>query len=509
MLWPARSGSSGRKHGGVQVGDAKQRLLLLVLDGFGWDPDGEHNPLLEADIPFISRLAEDVPPTLLEASGSVVGLPSGQVGNSEVGHLTIGTGRTIAQASVKIRRAITEGGFRSCTALADVFARSRAAGTPVHVIGIASEGGAHGHIDHISAVLDLAEEYGWSDRTYVHAVSDGRDVPARTALHDLAQLEEKGARLATVAGRKLAMDRSGRTDRTESVVAALTGADDAPGITADWRTAVEEHYAAGVTDEHLPPIVLDAPRIAPGDEIVMTNFRPDGLRQLATALAATGRPLTTMTRYSDDIPASVVFDQEHVDGTLAEAVAAAGLAQVHIAEREKYGHVTYLLNGYTQQRQAGERHIMVASRTDVPSFDLAPEMSAREITERLIGELRSGEAQFLVANIANIDTVGHTGNYDAVRQAAEVVDACLRDIAAAAAEHGAYLVVTADHGNGESMREADGTTPSTRHTTSPVPLWVLGADRALAPSGDLRDIAPTCLHLLGIEPPAAMSGRVL
>ncbi|WP_030559610.1 2,3-bisphosphoglycerate-independent phosphoglycerate mutase [Streptomyces aureocirculatus] len=497
--------------------DAKQRLLLLVLDGLGWAPEGSHNPLLEADIPFISRLADDTPPTLLEASGSVVGLPPGQVGNSEVGHLTIGTGRTIAQASVKIRRAVTEGGFRGCPALADVFARSRAAGTPVHVLGIASEGGAHGHIDHIGAVLDLAAEYNWSDRTYVHAVSDGRDVPARTALEDLARLEEKGARLATVVGRKLAMDRSGRTDRTASVVAALTGesVDDgeapatAPATTRDWRAAVAEHYTAGGTDEHLPPIVLDAPRIAPGDEIVMTNFRPDGLRQLATALAATGRPLTTMTRYSDDIPATVVFDQEHVDGTLAQAVAAAGLAQVHIAEREKYGHVTYLLNGYTQHRQPGERHIMVASRTDVPSFDLAPEMSAREITAQLISELRSGEAQFLVANIANIDTVGHTGNYDAVRQAAEVVDACLRDIAEAAAEHGAYLVVTADHGNGESMREADGTTPSTRHTSSPVPLWVLGADRALAPSGDLRDIAPTCLHLLGIEPPAVMSGRVL
>lgn len=491
------------------MGDAKQRLLLLVLDGLGWAPEGRHNPLLEADIPFISRLAEDSPPTLLEASGSVVGLPPGQVGNSEVGHLTIGTGRTIPQASVKIRRAITEGGFRDCPALADAFSRARAAGTPVHVIGIASEGGAHGHIDHIGAVLDLAEEYGWSEHTYVHAVSDGRDVPARTALHDLARLQEKGARLATVVGRKLAMDRSGRTDRTASVVAALTGEGETPATTADWRAAVEKHYAAGVTDEHLPPIVLDAPRIAPGDEVVMTNFRPDGLRQLATALAAAGHPLTTMTRYSDDIPASVVFDQEHVDGTLAQAVAAAGLAQVHIAEREKYGHVTYLLNGYTQQRQPGERHVLVDSRTDVPSFDLAPEMSAREITTRLIHELGTGEAQFLVANIANIDTVGHTGNYDAVRRAAEVVDGCLRDIAEAAAGHGVRLVVTADHGNGECMREADGSTPSTRHTSSPVPLWVLGADRALAPSGDLRDVAPTCLHFLGIEPPAAMSGRIL
>ncbi|MER7485557.1 2,3-bisphosphoglycerate-independent phosphoglycerate mutase [Streptomyces sp. NPDC126497] len=486
-----------------------QRLVLLVLDGFGWAPEGKHNPLKEAHIPFLSGLAEKCPPTLLEASGPVVGLPPGQVGNSEVGHLTIGAGRTIDQAAVKIGHAIADNGLRGRAELAEVFARSRAAGTPVHVVGIASHGGAHGHIDHIAAVLDLAAHYDWSERTYVHAISDGRDVPARSALDDLTQLEEKGARIATVVGRKLAMDRSGRMDRTAAVVAALTGQGEPAATTAHWRDAIAEQYGAGVTDEDLQPVVTAAPRIAAGDEIVLTNFRPDGLRQLATLLAGTGRPLTTMTRYSDDIPASVVFDQGRVDGTLAQAVAGAGLAQVHIAEREKYGHVTYLLNGYTQQLQPGERHILVDSRTDVPSFAQAPEMSAREITAELVREIASGEARFLVANLANVDTVGHTGDYDAVRRAAEVVDTCLEEIARAARDHGAYLVITADHGNGESMREADGTTPDTRHTANPVPLWVLGPDRALAPTGDLRDIAPTCLHLLGIRPPTAMSGRVL
>ncbi|MEV6165592.1 2,3-bisphosphoglycerate-independent phosphoglycerate mutase [Streptomyces sp. NPDC052052] len=489
------------------MGAAKQRLVLLVLDGFGWAPQGRHNPVLEADIPFLAHLAEKCPPSLIEASGEVVGLPPGQVGNSEVGHLTMGTGRTIPQAAVVIGRTIEEGGLRSRPALAEVFARARAAGTAVHVVGIASTGGAHGHLDHIRAVLDLARELDWADRTFVHAVSDGRDVPDRSALQDLSRLEAEGAHIATVVGRMYAMDRSGRKERTQLVLDALTGA--GPAAEADWRVAMAEQYEGGAKDENLRPIVLPVPRIAPGDEVVMTNFRPDGLRQLAAALSGLDGALTTMTRYSDDIPASVIFDQGQIPDTLAQAVAEAGLAQVHIAEREKYGHVTYLFNGYTQQLQAAERHILVDSRTDVPSFDQAPEMSAREITAEVVRELAAQDAQFIVANLANVDTVGHTGNYDAVRRAAEVVDACVREIAEAAERNGARVLITADHGNGEQMREADGVTPSTRHTSNRVPLWVLGAGRELTPSGDLRDIAPTCLHFLGIEPPAAMSGRVL
>ncbi|MEU9716188.1 2,3-bisphosphoglycerate-independent phosphoglycerate mutase [Streptomyces sp. NPDC047976] len=486
---------------------ANPRVLLLVLDGFGWAPEGSHNPLLEAHIPFISALAEQSPPTLLEASGEVVGLPAGQVGNSEVGHLTIGAGRTIPQAAVVIDRTIAGDGFRSRPELASVFERAIGSRSAVHVIGIASTGGAHGHVDHIAAVLGLAEEFGWSDRTYVHAVSDGRDVPAHSVIDDVSGLVKRGARLATVVGRSFAMDRSGRTERTATVVAALTG--DGPAPVPDWRAAVREQYDGGATDENLLPVVLDAPRIAPGDEIVMTNFRPDGLRQLAVVLAGSGHSLTTMTKYSDDIAAQVVFDPGRLEGTLAQAVAAAGLKQLHVAEREKFGHVTYLLNGYTQALEPGERHVLVQSRTDVPSFDRAPEMSARRITEELLAEITTGEAQLMVANLANVDTVGHTGNYDAVRRAAETVDGCVADLAAAAREHGVFMVITADHGNAECMREEDGATPHTRHTANRVPLWVLGAGREPARSGDLRDIAPTCLHLLGIDSPKAMSGRVL
>ncbi|MFY1677894.1 MULTISPECIES: 2,3-bisphosphoglycerate-independent phosphoglycerate mutase [unclassified Streptomyces] len=489
------------------ISETKRRVLLLVLDGFGWAPERPNNPLTEARTPFIAGLESRRPPALLEASGTVVGLPPGQVGNSEVGHLTIGTGRTIPQAAVVIDRAIAEGGLRGRPELGSVFSRSRAAGRDVHLIGIASTGGAHGHIDHISALLDLAREYGWAERTHVHAVTDGRDVPARSALGDLTRLEDKGARLATLVGRKLAMDRSGRTERTEAVFAALTGAGPAP--VTDWRTAVADQYADGHADENLEPVIVaGAPRITPGDEVVMTNFRPDGLRQLAARFAAAGQPLTTMTKYSDDITACPVFDPGQVDGTLAQAVAEAGLSQVHVAEREKFGHVTYLLNGYTQTLQPAERHVPIASRTDVTGFDQAPEMSASAITEVLLDELSSGEADFMVANIANVDTVGHTGVYDAVRHAAEVVDTCLIRIAEAAERHGVVLVITADHGNGERMRDADGV-PDTRHTANPVPLWVVGSDHPTSATGDLRDIAPTCLHLLGVDPPAAMSGRVL
>ena len=436
-----------------------------------------------------------------------MGLPAGQVGNSEVGHLTIGGGRTVPQAALTIDRVIAGDGLRSRSALAGVFAGARARDTAVHVIGIASAGGAHGHIHHIGAVLDLAREYGHADRTFVHAVSDGRDVPARSARHDLRALEEKGANLATICGRAFAMDRSGRWDRTDLVVRALTETAAAP--VRDWDRLVGERYASGVTDEHLEPIVLPAPRIMPGDEVVMTNFRPDGLRQLATRLGERHLPLTTMTRYGEEISARVVFDSEPVKGTLAQAVSAAGLTQVHVAEREKFGHVTYLLNGYSQEPQPGERHIAIDSRTDVPGYDRAPEMSAREITDVLCREIAAGEAGFMVANLANLDSVGHTGSYDAVRTAAEVVDACLATLADATRKHGVRLVITADHGNGESMLEADGRTPDTRHTSNPVPLWIDGLERSLAPAGDLRDIAPTCLDLLGIEPPAAMTGRVL
>ncbi|WP_190134264.1 2,3-bisphosphoglycerate-independent phosphoglycerate mutase [Streptomyces longispororuber] len=483
------------------------RLVLLVLDGFGWAPDGAHNPLREADTPFLAELAARTPPTLLDASGAVVGLPAGQVGNSEVGHLTMGTGRTVPQAAVVIDRAIADGTLRERLALGGVFTRARAAGSTVHVVGIASTGGAHGHLDHIAAVLDLAEAHGWAERTVLHAVGDGRDVPARSLLDDLGRLERRGARIATVVGRRYAMDRSGRLERTALVVDALTGA--GPGPVDDWRAAVAAQYGSGATDEQLRPIVLDAPRVAPGDEVVMTNFRPDGLRQLATALAASGRRLTTMTRYGDDVPAAVVVDRAPVDGTLAQAVAGAGLAQLHVAEREKYGHVTYLFNGYTQRLQPGERHLLIDSRTDVPGFDRAPEMSAREVTAAVVRELESGGAHFVVANLANVDTVGHTGAYAAVREAAEVVDGCLRAVARAADRHGARVLITADHGNGERMREADGTTPHTRHTANPVPLWAPGTDRVFARTGDLRDIAPTCLDLLGVAPPPGMTGRVL
>ncbi|MFB6666443.1 2,3-bisphosphoglycerate-independent phosphoglycerate mutase [Streptomyces parvus] len=496
------------RHTGAMMGGGNTRVILLVLDGFGWAPDGPHNPLSEACIPFISALADRSPPVLLEASGEVVGLPAGQVGNSEVGHLTIGSGRTIPQAAVVIGQAVAADGLRGRLGLTRVFDRAVEAGVDVHVIGIASTGGAHGHIDHIGAVLELADTFGWGDRTFVHAVGDGRDVPARSVIEDLSRLIGRGARISTIVGRKFAMDRSGRTERTASVVAALTG-DDGLTPVADWRAAVQEQYDGGATDESMPPIVLDGPRIASGDEIVMTNFRPDGLRQLAAALVESGFSVTTMTKYSDDIAAPVVFDPGVVEDTLAGVVAAAGLTQLHVAEREKFGHVTYLFNGYTQSLQPGERHVLVNSRTDVPSFDRAPEMSARRITDELLAEIATGEADFMVANLANIDSVGHTGDYDAVRRAAEVVDGCVAELAASAREHGVLLVITADHGNGECMREEDGATPHTRHTSNRVPLWVLGLDRELAPAGDLRDIAPTCLHLLGIEPPKAMSGRVL
>ena len=349
------------------------------------------------------------------------------------------------------------------------------------------------------------------DRTLVHAFTDGRDVSPHAAAGDLRELVEEGVRLGTVVGRYYAMDRDGRWERTDRALAALV---EGVGTTvADPVAAVEASYAAGVTDEFLEPIVTDAPRIAPTDAVVFFNFRPDRARQLSQRLLEAGFDLTTMTRYRDDLDCPVALAEQDVADTIAEALAARGLRQLHIAETEKYAHVTYFLNGGREREWADEVRILVPSPKDVATYDLRPEMSAVEVTDRLVEELRRDGYRFVVVNYANPDMVGHTGVIPAVVRAVETVDACLGRAAEAVLANGGACLVCADHGNAEQMLDTAGEEPHTAHTTNPVPLVLvangLPDGTRLRAGGGLADLAPTCLSLLGLEPPAAMSGRDL
>lgn len=482
-------------------------VALVVLDGWGLAPPGPGNAVELAETPVFDGLWERYPHTTLDASGEAVGLPRGQMGNSEVGHLTIGSGRVVDQDLMRVSRAIASGRFLENEALVAAFARARERGGAVHLLGLVSRGGVHSHLDHVLALLELARRQGMAERTYVHAFTDGRDVSPRAAAGDLARLVEAGARIATVCGRYHAMDRDGRWERTERALAAIARGEGAPA--GDPVAAVEASYAAGVTDEFVEPVVLPAPRLRPGDAAIFFNFRPDRARQLSQRLLELGYDLTTMTRYRDDLDCPVAFGEQDVSETLAEVVAERGLRQLHIAETEKYAHVTYFLNGGREEEWTGEVRVLVPSPRDVATYDLRPEMSAAEVAGRFATEIAGGDYRFAVVNFANPDMVGHTGVIPAAVRAVEAVDACLGRVVGAVEARGGVCVVCADHGNAEQLLEADGVSPHTAHTTNPVPLVVTAGGLSLRDGGGLADLAPTCLDLLGVPQPPEMTGASL
>jgi 2,3-bisphosphoglycerate-independent phosphoglycerate mutase len=459
-----------------------------------------------AATPVFDRLWAEYPHTTLAASGEAVGLPPGQMGNSEVGHLTIGSGRVLFQDLMRVNQAIEDGSFVRNPALVAAFLRARDAGTNVHLIGLVSYGGVHSHIDHLRALLRLADQEGLADRTWIHAFTDGRDVSPTSSARDLAELP--GERLATVVGRYYAMDRDNRWERTERALSALTRGE---GLTVPGTVqAVRRQYDEGVTDEFLEPIVVEGrPRIAPGDQVVFFNFRPDRARQLTERLLASGFEVTTMTRYRDDFPCPVAFEEQEVTETLAEVLAAAGASQLHAAETEKYAHVTYFFNGGRENPWPGEDRILVPSPRDVPSYDHKPEMAAPELADRFSEAIADGAYRFAVVNFANPDMVGHTGSVPAVTKAVETVDECLGRVLNAIDRKGGVSLVTADHGNAEQMLEADGISPHTAHTTNPVPLVVTKKDVELREGGELSDLAPTVLDLLQLAKPLQMTGKSL
>ena len=481
-------------------------VALVILDGWGCAPPGPGNAVELADTPVFDRIWSSYPHTTLKASGEAVGLPAGQMGNSEVGHLTIGAGRVPYQDLVRINQSIESDELYSNAALRAAFDRAKQRGVNVHLLGLVSYGGVHSHIDHLRALLALAEREGMDERTWIHAFTDGRDVSPTSAVNDLAELPAE--KIATVVGRYYAMDRDQRWDRTERALAALLQGGEA-STGSDPVEELQRSYDEGVTDEFVEPIVLSRrPRIAKNDALILFNFRPDRMRQLTQKLLASGFDVTTMTRYREDFDCPVAFPEQQLSGVAAEVLAQNGVGQLHVAETEKYAHVTYFLTGGEEAEFPGEVRILVPSPRDVPSYDHKPEMSAPEVADRFVEAIQSGDFGFAVLNFANPDMVGHTGSIPAAVTAVETVDACLGRILDAIAEKGGVSLVTADHGNAEQLLEADGK-PHTAHTSNPVPFVLTDTTLALRDDGELSDLAPTALRLLGLEPPLQMTGKNL
>jgi 2,3-bisphosphoglycerate-independent phosphoglycerate mutase len=493
----------------MRSGSTFPLVALVILDGWGCAPPGPGNAVELASTPVFDRLWAEYPHARLAASGEAVGLPPGQMGNSEVGHLTIGAGRVLDQDFQRVNRSIADGTFYENEALVSAFRRARERDGDVHLLGLVSYGGVHSHIDHLRALLELAEREGMTHRTWIHAFTDGRDVSPTSAVRDLTELPD--ARIATISGRYYAMDRDNRWERTQLALDAIVhrGGEKVTASTTA-ATCVQKSYAAGVTDEFIVPLWRGGrPPLDPAkDAAIFFNFRPDRARQLSEKLGELKTDLTTMTKYREDFDFPIAFPEQTVDMVLAEALAQHGARQLHMAETEKYAHVTYFFNGGREDEFPGEKRLLVPSPRDVPSYDHKPEMSAHELADRFVEEIGEGYA-FAVINVANPDMVGHTGVIPAVVKAVETADACLGRVVEAVAEHGGVCLVTADHGNAERMLEEDGVSPHTAHTTNLVPLILTENGLKLREHGELSDLAPTILALLGFAQPLQMDGRNL
>jgi 2,3-bisphosphoglycerate-independent phosphoglycerate mutase len=500
-------------------------VCLVVLDGWGLAEAGPGNAISLAQTPVFDELWHDCPHTTLRACGRAVGLPDGQMGNSEVGHLNLGAGAVVRQDLVRIDDAIADGSFGTNPVLRAALEDA----DRVHLIGLVSDGGVHSSLDHLLALIECARAQpaastGERKDVIVHAFTDGRDTLPHAGAGYLAQLDATdGARLGSVVGRYWAMDRDRRWDRTQRAYDLLVHAR-APYTATGGEEAVRASYERGETDEFVEPtLVGEGAEIRPGDSVIAFNFRPDRMRQITRALAEPGftevdrggaEPVeryTTLTEYEEDWPYPVAFVPERPATTLAATLARSGARQLHVAETEKYAHVTYFFNGGVEAAQAEERRELAPSPRDVPTYDHRPEMSAVRAADLFVGAWREDRPEFGVVNFANADMVGHTGVIPAAVRAVETVDECLGRVVAAVRESGGVCVITADHGNADHMLEPDGS-PNTAHSLNPVPLIVVGdgdATLLLREGGVLADVAPTVLELLGIEQPRAMTGRSL
>jgi 2,3-bisphosphoglycerate-independent phosphoglycerate mutase len=505
----------------------RKQAILIIMDGWGWREDADGNAVQIARTPNVDALWERYPHTLINGSGPYVGLPEGQMGNSEVGHLNLGAGRVVYQDIVRIDRAVADGSFFANETLAGALDAARSGA--LHLIGLLSDGGVHSHQSHLYALLRMARDRGLQ-RVFVHAILDGRDTPPHNGVKYLAALADQMralgvGRVASGPGRYYAMDRDKRWERTVRAYDLLTRGEGARAH--DARAAVEASYARGVTDEFVEPVVItgegDDPvaRVVDGDAIVFYNFRADRARQIAHAFtdddfssfARQVRPrvhYTCMTRYEDALPLPVAFPPVSRRHILADVAADAGLTSLRIAETEKYAHVTYFFNGGEETERPGEKRILVPS-PKVATYDLQPEMSAHAVRDGLLGELAAGGPDYVVCNFANPDMVGHTGVLEAAVKACETVDDCVGRIVRSLDLERQMAIVTADHGNAEEMFDYVNGGPHTAHTTNPVPCMLVDPNYrgSLIEDGALKEIAPTMLHYMGIQVPHEMTGRDL
>lgn len=502
----------------------KAPVTLVIMDGFGLASPSPSNAVSVASTPVLDALYATCAHTTLSASGEDVGLPAGQIGNSEVGHTNIGAGRIVYQKLTKIDRDIRLGDFYENPALKSAVHACKSDGGALHLMGLLSPGGVHSHSEHLTALLKLAKSQDLTE-VYIHCFTDGRDVAPSSAIgyiDDLANtIAELGTgKIATIIGRFYAMDRDTAWDRVETAYNALAFCEGE--YNSDPHAAVVESYASGVTDEFIKPIICDRNGcIKPGDTVVFYNFRPDRAREITRAFTdpefagftrRTGAILprfVCMASYDESMPnVTVAYPNEDLTETFGEILAQRGLTQLRTAETTKYAHVTFFFNGGVEDVFHGEDRFLVDTPTEFATFDLIPEMSAYAVTDAVTDSIRSGKYDAIIINLANCDMVGHTGVIPAAIRAVEVTDECVGRIVEAVKSVGGITLITADHGNAEQMLDTDGKTPMTAHTTNPVPFILVGCDAELHP-GRLCDIAPTMLELMHIEKPESMTGRSL
>ncbi len=504
----------------------KSPLALVIMDGFGYRADSTGNAIAAAKTPNIDKLLKTCPNTHIGASGMDVGLPEGQMGNSEVGHTNIGAGRIVYQELTRITKSIQDGDFFENEAFMNAVTNCQWNDSTLHIFGLMSDGGVHSHIDHICALLDLAKRNGlW--KVCVHCFMDGRDTPPTSGITFVQKIKDKIDEIgigciATVSGRYYAMDRDKRWERLEVAYNAIVN-----GVgqhNPDPIAAIQASYDEGVTDEFIVPVITtDGAEIQTSDSVIFANFRPDRAREITRAIVDPDfdgfhRPkgalevdYICMAQYDATMPKVLVaFKPEALTNTFGEYIADKGLTQLRIAETEKYAHVTFFFNGGVEKEYANEDRALIKSPS-VATYDLKPEMSAYEVTDEVVKRIESGRYDVVILNFANCDMVGHTGVFDAAVKAVEAVDTCLGRVLDALLAQGGCALVTADHGNADQMLEDDGVSPFTAHSTNPVPLVLVGRDdvKALAEGGVLADLAPTMLDLLALPQPAEMTGRSL
>lgn len=504
-----------------------KKAILAILDGWGLGTNNNVSAIYQANTPFIDSCYEKYPHTTLEASGMAVGLPAGQMGNSEVGHMNLGAGRVVYQNLVKLNLAVENGTLGKEKGIVAAFEYAKNNHKKVHFIGLVSNGGVHSHINHLKGLLSAAKENGLSDNVFVHAFTDGRDCDPLSGKGFIEELQNHmkttTGKLASVVGRYFAMDRDKRWERVKLAYDAMVNG--VGTYTNDALEAIEISYKDGVTDEFLKPIIIEdnnnpTAKIEEGDVVFCFNFRTDRGREITEVLSQKDFPdfgmhklnlyYVTLTNYDESFQnVHVIFDEEVLSQTMGEVLEKAGKTQIRIAETEKYPHVTFFFSGGREKEFDGERRLLCPSPKEVATYDLKPEMSAFDIRDAIVPELEKESADFICLNFANADMVGHTGVFEAAVKACEAVDQCIETVANTAYEHGYAVFILADHGNSDVMINADGT-PNTQHSTNLVPLIVMDKDHTwnLKP-GKLGDVAPSILKVMGVDIPEIMTGEVL